>query len=69
MLNIFFYGGQWIIVSPATIDKIEQNIKVSVDLLFKIISNINNTMDWIPSALLVITDNNMMPINILSSIE
>ena len=28
------YGGQWISVPPATIDKIKQNVKVSIDLLF-----------------------------------
>ena len=28
---MFFYGGQWISVPPAIIDKIEQNVKVGID--------------------------------------
>lgn len=33
-VKYIFYGGQWISVPPATLDKIEQNVKASIGLLF-----------------------------------
>ena len=38
-------SAQWIIVPPANIDKIEQNIKVSSDLLIQWSNNVNKAMD------------------------